>query len=85
MNTSMTTQIIALLNEHVEELKDEPLEPDTPLIEGGYIDSFDIIDLISALEQAFDIDIPLAGLELADFETPARIAAFVSDVAAARQ
>ena len=42
---------------------------DLELITGGYIDSFDIIGLISEFEDAFDISIPLEDLEVGQFDT----------------
>ena len=73
----MIEEVINVLRANVDELADEHLCSTTPLVEGGYIDSFDIISLISALEQVFAVTISLESLNLGDFETPEKIARFV--------
>jgi acyl carrier protein len=38
--------------------EDEELTPDTPLISGGYVDSFSMVSLLVFLENKFKIKIP---------------------------
>ncbi len=80
----MTSHVIQVLRDNIDELEDIELAPDTPLIEGGYIDSFDIINLISVLEREFSVDIPLEGLVLDDFETPERIDTLLEGIGGSR-
>lgn len=80
----MTPRVIQVLQDNIDELENVQLAPDTPLIEGGYIDSFDIINLISVLEREFSVDIPLEGLELDDFETPERIGGLLDSIGGTR-
>lgn len=76
----MIEKIIKILRDNVEELADEVIGPSTPLVEGGYIDSFDIINLISALERDFDVSISLKSLDLSDFEMPESIVSFIARI-----
>ena len=62
----MEKQIIEILKEHIEELKDVEIKGDTALISSGYLESFDII---VSLEEAFDAELPLEDMELEDFNT----------------
>lgn len=70
----MREKIIKIIKENVEELASEELSFDMPLITSGYLDSFDIIQLIDILEKEFEISLPLDGVELSDFETVNAIA-----------
>lgn len=65
----MEKQIIEILKEHIEELKDVEIKADTALISSGYLESFDIIGIIVSLEEAFDAELPLGDMELEDFNT----------------
>lgn len=65
----MEKQIIEILKEHIEELKDVEIKADTALISSGYLESFDIIGIIVSLEEAFDAKLPLEDMELEDFNT----------------
>jgi len=42
---------------------DVDFEHETQLIDGGILDSFDIITIVSELEEAFDVDIDVSELE----------------------
>lgn len=65
----MEKQIIEILKEHIEELKDVEIKADTALISSGYLESFDIIGIIVSLEESFDAELPLEDMELEDFNT----------------
>ena len=65
----MKDKIIEILLANIDELDGVDITDDLELITGGYIDSFDIIGLISEFEDAFDISIPLEDLEVGQFDT----------------
>lgn len=65
----MKEKIREILLENIDELSGVEITDDLELITGGYIDSFDIIGLISEFEYAFDISIPLEELEVGLFDT----------------
>lgn len=46
---------------------------DTPLIDGGVLDSLAILELVSFLEQTFSITLPLEDFVPENFQTPAAI------------
>ena len=65
----MKDKIREILLANIDELDGVDITDDLELITGGYIDSFDIIGLISEFEDAFDISIPLEDLEVEQFDT----------------
>ena len=65
----MKDKIREILLANIDELDGVDITDDLELITGGYIDSFDIIGLISEFEAAFDISIPLEDLEVGQFDT----------------
>lgn len=65
----MKDRIREILLANIDELDGVDITDDLELITGGYIDSFDIIGLISEFEDAFDISIPLEDLEVGQFDT----------------
>ena len=58
--------------------KDEALTPDESLFDSGLLDSFALPDMVSALEQEFQIRIPDADLNPRKFDTLERIDAYVA-------
>ena len=50
------------------------------LISGGFIDSFDVINLIAEFESAFDVTVPLDSLAIERFETVADIAQVIREL-----
>jgi len=54
---------------------------DTDLIAEGYLDSVMFVDLLMALEQEFEITIPLEQLDFDNFQTVNKIATFVESQA----
>lgn len=58
-------------------LGDGPLDPGQDLLASGVIDSFGLIGLIAALEHKFGIDIVDQDVVPENFQTPARLVAFV--------
>lgn len=53
---------------------DGPFDEDTPLISSGMIDSFDLVNLVSAIEEHFGVDIPVEEIDVATFDTPRQMA-----------
>lgn len=51
--------------------------PDVSLFESGYLDSFGLPDLVSALEKEFSLTIPDADLNPRKFESIERIEAYL--------
>jgi acyl carrier protein len=54
-----------------------PLEPDTPLLSSGLIDSFGVGELIIEFEKQFHIRINPAEIGVDNFDTPAQIHNYV--------
>ncbi len=48
------------------------------LIEAGLLDSLGLVELLFAIEQEFHLEVPLHGIEIDDFRSVERIAAFVA-------
>lgn len=69
----MEKQLIEILKNNVEDLEGVEITPDTELISGGYIESFDIIQLISEIEEAFHVEISFDEIKLENFNTVASI------------
>lgn len=65
----MKERIIDLIKSNVEELEDVEITETTELISGGFIESFDVISLISEIENEFNIDISFDDIELEQFNT----------------
>jgi acyl carrier protein len=53
------------------------LGPDTSLVEGGYVDSTGMLEIVSFLESTFSIRIPEEDLTPENFETIGRICAYL--------
>lgn len=51
---------------------------DTDLIEGGYIDSLALVELLFAIEREFSVSVPLDELEIDDFRNVQSISALVA-------
>ncbi len=52
-------------------------EGKTGLVDGGYLDSFDIITLVSELNENFDIDIPVEEIITENFDSVDTILALI--------
>ena len=68
------SKVLELLKE-IKPTKDLSAVPD--IMEGGYIDSFELMSLIMALNEAFGIEIDLDDMTLENFNTADAIAAMV--------
>ena len=69
----MKDRIKKILADKIDELDGVELTDDLELISGGYIDSFDIIGLISEFEEVFEVSFSFDELELEEFETVEKI------------
>lgn len=56
---------------------DEPLEPDTPLISSGIIDSFDVVTLLTIVESEYRVSINPEDIDVETFDTPAQMLTFI--------
>ena len=65
----MKETIKAIILESTEMLTAEELTDDLQLITSGFIDSFEIIQMIDRFEQEFHVALPLEDIELSDFES----------------
>ena len=63
----------------VKSVSKKPALPDAneSLFDSGFLDSFDLPDMVSALEQEFQIKIPDSDLNPRKFESIARIESYV--------
>jgi len=57
------------------------LQRDTPLFSTGIIDSFGVLELIAFLEDRFGVEIDPARHELNEFDTAAKVATLVAQLA----
>ncbi|MBQ4524241.1 MAG: acyl carrier protein [Lachnospiraceae bacterium] len=75
----MEDRIIELLKSNVDELEDVDINKDTSLISSGFIESFDIINMITVFEEEFGVEISLNGLELENFNTVASMGVIIEN------
>ncbi|MGD2027829.1 MAG: acyl carrier protein [Anaerolineales bacterium] len=77
----MTDEIITNLEQYIaaELLKspDKSIQPDEPLISGGMIDSFSLVDLALFIEETFGVRIDDTELNADTFDTLNELAALV--------
>jgi acyl carrier protein len=59
-----------------------PLEPESPILEMGLLDSLQIMQLITALEEREGLSIPLEEVVEENFVTPAAVNAMVTRIKA---
>jgi acyl carrier protein len=51
---------------------------DTDVIETGLLDSLALVELLTAIEQEFEVELPLDDLEVESFRTVETVAAFIA-------
>ena len=77
----MNDQIISQLNEYItKQIMKRPertLKPDEPLISGGLIDSFSLVDLSLFVEQAWGVRLDDTELNAETFDTLDQLAALI--------
>lgn len=61
-----------------ESLQVDVPAPDAELIESGILDSLHLVELLAALEEAFDMTVPVDEVDIDNFRTFDRLAAFVA-------
>ncbi|APH16457.1 phosphopantetheine attachment site family protein [Clostridium sporogenes] len=66
---NIKNQIKDILKKNIFELADVEINDELELISKGYLESFDIINIISILEMKFNINIPIEEIEIMDFNT----------------
>ncbi len=65
----MKQRVIELMHENIPELEGIQIESDTILISSGYMDSFNVIQMIAWLESEFGVSIDLNDINYEDFDT----------------
>ena len=75
-----TDDIISLLKDHVEAVKDIELQEEDLLIASGLIESFDLVNLLTVLESTFGIQLSLDMLDIENFETPLSITKMLNKI-----
>lgn len=73
----MQERISDIVNLFREQLNVEIRDLDADLIDDGLMDSLMLVDLLTFLEQEYDIEIDLEDLEIDNFRSIAAIARFV--------
>lgn len=76
----MEEKIKEILRGYVDDLADVELTNDLELISGGFIDSFDVVNLISEFEMAFNVSVPLETFAIESFETVDGIAQVIKEL-----
>lgn len=76
---SISEELIIILKNNIDELEDMEIDESTELISGGFIESFDIIGLITVFEEAFGVELSLEDLKLEQFNTVRSIAEIISE------
>ncbi|MFE3056380.1 acyl carrier protein [Nocardia sp. NPDC059091] len=74
--------IVEYISAMVAETGGAPVDRETPLLEAGLLDSISLVKLVYFLEERFKISIPDTEIRPELFESPANIAAYVSQRAA---
>jgi acyl carrier protein len=74
--TEIVDVILAYLRERFPALA--AVQPTTPLLEGGQVDSLGFLDLMVFLNERFGIALEDEDFDAANLETPVRLAAFVA-------
>ena len=72
---SMLARVQTILREQFPALRRVQLGPDTALVSSGLLDSFALVSLLAALDEALGVEIDVEQVELEALETPARVAA----------
>jgi len=79
----MRDKIISILKENVDELENVEITDDTKLISSGFIESFDVISLLSVIEDEFNTYISLENVEFEDFNTVPQIISLIEEAKSA--
>ncbi|KEI79364.1 acyl carrier protein [Clostridium botulinum] len=79
---NIKNQIKDILKKNIFELEDVEISDELELISKGYLESFDIINIISILEIKFNINMPIEEIEMIDFNTVNNIYCLVERIKA---
>ncbi|EJP6470866.1 acyl carrier protein [Clostridium botulinum] len=77
---NIKNQIKDILKKNIFELADVEINDELELISKGYLESFDIINVISILEMKFNINIPIEEIEMTDFNTVNNICCLIERI-----
>lgn len=84
MNTAPPHEILReWLHKLPTNTKGVAIVADTPLIEGGLLDSIGLLELVSFIEETFAVTLPLEDFVPENFATPNAVAALVERLRAA--
>lgn len=77
----MTAEMISTIGKYIatELLKspDKEIQPDEPLISGGMVDSFSLVDLALFVEETYNVRIDDTELNADTFDTLSQLAALI--------
>ncbi len=78
---NLIDDVVKLVEQTIRESsgREVTLAPDTPLVDGGYLDSLTVLQLFSALQEELGADLDVADLTEEAFASPASIAHLVKD------
>jgi acyl carrier protein len=64
-----TTEVKKIVSNFVSELIFKSVEPEEKLISTKTLDSISLVDLAVAIEESFNIEIPLSEMKVEEFDT----------------
>ena len=74
----ITDSVINWIREHCQQVPpDKPLQEDTPLLDQGWLDSLQIMHLVSHLEKEHAVSVDVEEMVPENFETAGRVAALI--------
>ena len=74
----LTTGVMSFLEEAARQARTALPAPDGSLFLAGVLDSFSLVDFVTLLESEFGIRIPDADLRPENFDTLAKVEAFIA-------
>ncbi len=74
--------IVEYISAMVAETAGAAVDRETPLLEAGLLDSINLVKLLQFIEERFEVSIPDTEIRADLFESPANLAAYVSQRAA---
>lgn len=83
MSTQIPNQVgiqSEVLQHLQKQLKNSTINEQTRLMDEGLIDSLSFVDLLFALEQQYNVEIPLEDIDFEQFASAETIAAFLSSL-----
>ena len=69
-----------IIEEYIDEEDEEEIDPDTPLISSGIVDSFSMVSLKTFIERKYDVQIPDAKATTDAFDTVNNILDLLDEV-----